>query len=245
MWSRIAGLNTRGAHPYIATLGAVAEGVVNQHQRQHRLSNRGGTNPHAGVVAAVGFHGDGVARFVDGMARLGNAGGGLNRYRDFDRLPCRNPTQNSARVVAGKAIRVQLVAMHGATLRNALEAGANHVLIKPVSPKQIAAILSAIPLPAEPAAANNGTPPADSALVRFWGVRGSIAAPGISTARVGGNTSCVEVIAGDKGEADLGLDRQTWQRLADTVDLIVDRRQMRTRLGSLLTLMTRQPALSV
>ena len=33
--------------------------------------------------------------------------------------------------------------------------------------------------------------------VHFHGVRGSIAAPGITTARVGGNTSCVEVIAGD------------------------------------------------
>jgi len=32
----------------------------------------------------------------------------------------------------------------------------------------------------------------------------------------------LEVIAGDKGEADLGLDPQTWRRLADTVDLIVD-----------------------
>src|ERR1700682_4183983 len=32
----------------------------------------------------------------------------------------------------------------------------------------------------------------------------------------------LEVIAGDKGEADLGLDPQSWQRLADTVDLIVD-----------------------
>ncbi|OBI84847.1 carboxylic acid reductase, partial [Mycobacterium sp. 1245805.9] len=32
----------------------------------------------------------------------------------------------------------------------------------------------------------------------------------------------LEVVAGDKGEADLGLDAQTWQRLADTVDLIVD-----------------------
>jgi fatty acid CoA ligase FadD9 len=32
----------------------------------------------------------------------------------------------------------------------------------------------------------------------------------------------LEVVAGDKGEADLGLDPQTWQRLADTVDLIVD-----------------------
>jgi fatty acid CoA ligase FadD9 len=32
----------------------------------------------------------------------------------------------------------------------------------------------------------------------------------------------LEVIAGDKGEANLGLDGATWQRLADTVDLIVD-----------------------
>ncbi|OBB78926.1 oxidoreductase [Mycobacterium colombiense] len=32
----------------------------------------------------------------------------------------------------------------------------------------------------------------------------------------------LEVIAGDKGEANLGLDQQTWQRLADTVDIIVD-----------------------
>jgi fatty acid CoA ligase FadD9 len=32
----------------------------------------------------------------------------------------------------------------------------------------------------------------------------------------------LEVVAGDKGEENLGLDRQTWQRLADTIDLIVD-----------------------
>jgi glycopeptidolipid biosynthesis protein len=32
----------------------------------------------------------------------------------------------------------------------------------------------------------------------------------------------LEVIAGDKAEADLGLDQQTWQRLADDVDLIID-----------------------
>jgi len=32
----------------------------------------------------------------------------------------------------------------------------------------------------------------------------------------------LEVIAGDKGEANLGLDAASWQRLADTVDLIVD-----------------------
>jgi len=34
--------------------------------------------------------------------------------------------------------------------------------------------------------------------IRFWGVRGSIASPGPSTAGVGGNTSCVEVRVGDE-----------------------------------------------
>lgn len=33
--------------------------------------------------------------------------------------------------------------------------------------------------------------------ITFWGVRGSIAAPGPETAGVGGNTSCVEVVCGD------------------------------------------------
>src|SRR5581483_3452993 len=32
----------------------------------------------------------------------------------------------------------------------------------------------------------------------------------------------LEVLAGDKGEANLGLSQDVWQRLADTVDLIVD-----------------------
>ncbi|WP_156764961.1 thioester reductase domain-containing protein, partial [Mycobacterium sp. 1081908.1] len=32
----------------------------------------------------------------------------------------------------------------------------------------------------------------------------------------------LEVVAGDKSRTNLGLDQQTWQRLADTVDLIVD-----------------------
>ncbi|WP_067674966.1 carboxylic acid reductase [Nocardia miyunensis] len=35
-------------------------------------------------------------------------------------------------------------------------------------------------------------------------------------------TDHLEVLAGDKGEANLGLDDAAWQRLADTVDLIVD-----------------------
>lgn len=42
--------------------------------------------------------------------------------------------------------------------------------------------------------------------IKFWGVRGSIASPGPTTAGVGGNTSCVEVRAGD---ARLVLDAGT------------------------------------
>ena len=33
--------------------------------------------------------------------------------------------------------------------------------------------------------------------IRFWGVRGSIACPGATTSRYGGNTACVEVRCGD------------------------------------------------
>lgn len=35
-------------------------------------------------------------------------------------------------------------------------------------------------------------------LVRFWGVRGSVASPGPDTARYGGNTACVEVRCGER-----------------------------------------------
>ena len=35
-------------------------------------------------------------------------------------------------------------------------------------------------------------------LVRFWGTRGSIAAPGPETVRYGGNTPCMEVRTDDE-----------------------------------------------
>lgn len=38
----------------------------------------------------------------------------------------------------------------------------------------------------------------DPVTVRFWGVRGSIPVPGVSTARFGGNTSCVEFRCGSQ-----------------------------------------------
>ena len=46
------------------------------------------------------------------------------------------------------------------------------------------------------AAVNAGKAAGDDFLVRFWGVRGSIATPGPATARYGGNTSSIEVRCG-------------------------------------------------
>jgi phosphoribosyl 1,2-cyclic phosphodiesterase len=39
--------------------------------------------------------------------------------------------------------------------------------------------------------------PEQSMLVRFWGVRGTVASPGPDTVRYGGNTSCVEIRCGE------------------------------------------------
>ncbi len=51
-------------------------------------------------------------------------------------------------------------------------------------------------------------------MIRFWGVRGSIAAPGADTAKVGGNTSCVEISCeGSGGEVTrIALDAGTGLR---------------------------------
>ena len=54
--------------------------------------------------------------------------------------------------------------------------------------------------------------------IRFWGVRGSIAAPGPETANVGGNTSSVELVVGDTRillDAGTGL-RRLGDRLLET-----------------------------
>ncbi len=55
--------------------------------------------------------------------------------------------------------------------------------------------------------------------VRFWGTRGSIASPGPQTAKFGGNTSCVQVVAGDGTQIilDCGTGaRPLGQHLVDT-----------------------------
>ena len=54
--------------------------------------------------------------------------------------------------------------------------------------------MQAAPVRATVSAVSKG----DDFLVRFWGVRGSIATPGPATARYGGNTSSIEVRCGER-----------------------------------------------
>src|SRR6266700_6824201 len=54
-------------------------------------------------------------------------------------------------------------------------------------------------LRAESAGSEGASSLASSAMmVRFWGVRGSIACPGPRTMRYGGNTACVEIRCGEQ-----------------------------------------------
>jgi len=84
--------------------------------------------------------------------------------------------------------------------RSAREAGADEYLTKPIKPDELVAVLSGLWAvtggPAQEDAAPARTPV--PARVRFWGVRGSIPAPGPTTVRYGGNTSCIEVRANDE-----------------------------------------------
>jgi phosphoribosyl 1,2-cyclic phosphodiesterase/CheY-like chemotaxis protein len=94
----------------------------------------------------------------------------------------------------------------------AFQAGADDCIVKPISQSDLLRLLHSLQSAAgetqmvmrRPAPDNanaefpplpQGAIPEGSAMVRFWGVRGSIATPGASTLLFGGNTSCVEVRA--------------------------------------------------
>jgi phosphoribosyl 1,2-cyclic phosphodiesterase/ActR/RegA family two-component response regulator len=82
---------------------------------------------------------------------------------------------------------------------NALEAGADEYLVKPVSYQALDKFLARFGAASGQKQANdaaqNGSP-AVGARLKFWGVRGSIPSPGPETVYYGGNTSCVEVRVG-------------------------------------------------
>lgn len=112
---------------------------------------------------------------------------------------CRNI--RSRRDVAG---RIKIIVTTGSAYAtdkiSAMESGADAYLEKPIRTPELLGLLSswqeaAVAVREVPDSEQNPAAK-EQTLVRFWGVRGSIACPGPSTVYYGGNTSCVEVRAG-------------------------------------------------
>jgi phosphoribosyl 1,2-cyclic phosphodiesterase/CheY-like chemotaxis protein len=105
----------------------------------------------------------------------------------------------------------------------AIQAGADEYLRKPVSLRAITQVLSRVGAekPGAPAPMTGSESTVMEPFVRFWGVRGSIATPGPSTVRYGGNTSCVElradgqIIILDAGTGLRGLGRKLIAEFGD------------------------------
>jgi phosphoribosyl 1,2-cyclic phosphodiesterase/ActR/RegA family two-component response regulator len=110
----------------------------------------------------------------------------------------------------GTRIVVTAMGGYGVDRQTAFQAGADECIVKPILQSDLLRLLQTIPsidsiittYPPTPDGANTEfTPlpasviPEGKVVVRFWGVRGSIATPGPSTLRYGGNTACVEVRA--------------------------------------------------
>jgi len=102
----------------------------------------------------------------------------------------------------GALRRTLLIAMSGrdyvANRLAALEAGADEFLVKPFDPEVVLNLLRRLTpadVPRNERTARVGAISSQKTTLRFWGVRGSIPAPGAATARYGGNTACVEVRA--------------------------------------------------
>jgi len=84
---------------------------------------------------------------------------------------------------------------------NALEAGADEYMVKPIPIQALDKFLARFDTPPQQgqsniAAGNGSAPSGEEVRLRFWGVRGSIPSPGPETVFYGGNTSCVEVRVG-------------------------------------------------
>jgi len=93
----------------------------------------------------------------------------------------------------GTAIIVTTGSGYATDRMNALEAGADEYIVKPINFTNLARVLdrftdgtSTLRLP--PVVATD-----KRTKIKFWGVRGSIAAPGANTVFYGGNTSCIEL----------------------------------------------------
>src|SRR5690554_2841216 len=114
-----------GRHADVCVLAAMAQQVVHQGQRHHRLGDGRGADAHAGVVAPLGDHLHGVAVEVDAAPRGGEAGGGLEGQMGDDGLAAGDAAQHAAGVVGEKPLRGHLVTVLAAPLGHAGEAVAD------------------------------------------------------------------------------------------------------------------------
>ena len=157
-----------------------------------------------------------VAECGDGETGLGLALGGAPDLILCDqRAPRLNGFQLCRAVRAQAASRPQprivltCGGSYGSDCLGAMEAGADEQLVKPILQADVARLLEALRgggtsfttiatrprRGGEGPAQEAGVLPPGPAVVRFWGVRGSLPTPGPSTVHYGGNTSCVEVRA--------------------------------------------------
>src|SRR5690606_20573411 len=119
------GPRARARRKRLADLAAVAEVVIHQREREHRLRDRRGPEPDARIVPArrddlgrLAMHVDRTSRHLDARRRF-------QRETDQNVLPARDPAEDSARRVLREALRRDLVAMLAAPLADAAEAVAD------------------------------------------------------------------------------------------------------------------------
>ena len=97
----------RGFH--VRVLGPVPQQVVHQHDGQHRFGNGRGADAHTGVVTTSGHHLRRVAMNINTRAGNPDAGCWFEGDVGNDILAGTDATQDSARVVAVKPLRADLV----------------------------------------------------------------------------------------------------------------------------------------
>src|SRR5690606_34400069 len=112
-----AGRDARGHRADVATLGAMAPGLVHQPPGHHRFRDGRGADADAGVMATGGDHLDRIAVHVHGGSGQAQAGSGLERDRGHHLLAGGNAAEDAAGMVAGEAPGRDQVAAPGPLLR--------------------------------------------------------------------------------------------------------------------------------
>lgn len=157
---------------------------------------------NAALVTALTQQGWEVLSATDGEAGLALARSRLPGVILCDLLmPGKNGFRVCSAIREDDSLRYSLlVAMSGKgfedTQQAAMEAGADEFFVKPLDFDKLCHLLNRVAGEAAPAQSPQAPEVGVRPSLRFWGVRGSIPAPGPDTVRYGGNTSCVEFRGG-------------------------------------------------